>query len=118
MKAEVEKLDIIKLVNVTTSLSNSKTKVYDLDLGKLKTVPADLKKLDDVVDNEVAKNTKFKTLNTKVNYLGKKIPDAATLIDINQYNTDKQNLKKILEMLIKNPRCECLSDYNCFKYKN
>ena len=31
---------------------------------------------------------------TKVNSLGKKIPDATTLIHINQYNTDKQNLGK------------------------
>ena len=31
---------------------------------------------------------------TKVNSLGKKIPDATTLIHINQYNTDKQYLEK------------------------
>ena len=29
------------------------------------------------------------------------MPDASTLIRINQYNTDKQNLEKKLEMLIK-----------------
>ena len=50
MKAEVEKLDISKLVNVPTSLNNLETKVGDLDVGKLKTVPVDLKKLRDVVD--------------------------------------------------------------------
>ena len=43
---------------------------------------ADLKKLSDVVDNEVVKNTKFKTLKTKVNRLEKKIPDGATLIQL------------------------------------
>ena len=68
--------------NVTTSLNNLKTKIDDLDVGKLKTVPIDLKKLSDVVDN-VVKNTKFNTLKTKVNTLGKKIPDATTLIHIN-----------------------------------
>ena len=94
LKAKVDKLDINKLVNVPTSLSNLKTKVNDLDVGKLKTVPVDLKKLSDVVDNEVIKNTKFNILNTKVNNLEKKIPDATTLICINQYNTNKQNLKK------------------------
>ena len=94
LKAEVDKLDINKLVNVPTSLNNLKTKVDDLDVGKLKTVPVDLKKLSDVVDNEVVKNTKFNTLKTKVNNLEKKIPDATTLIHINQYNTDKQNLEK------------------------
>ena len=67
MKAELDKLDINKLVNVPTSLNNLKTKGDDLEVGKLKTVPADLKKLSDAVDNEVAKNTKFNTLKTKVN---------------------------------------------------
>ena len=39
LKAEVDKLDINKHVNVSTSLNNSKTKVDDLDVGKLKTLP-------------------------------------------------------------------------------
>ena len=66
-----------------------------------------MKKLSDVVDNEVAKKTKFNTLNTKVNNLDKKITDATTLIHINQYSTDKQNLdKKKLLMLMKNTRYE------------
>ena len=93
MKAEVDKLNINKLVNVPTSLNNLKTKVDDLDVGKLKTVPVDLKKLSYVVDNEVDKNIKFNTLKEKVNNLEKKVPDATTLIHINQYNTDKQNLE-------------------------
>ena len=80
-------------------MNNLKTKIDDLDVAKLKTVPVDLKKLGDVVDNEVVKNTKFNTLKTKVNNLEKKIPDAFTLIDIYQYNKDKKNLEK------KNWRC-------------
>ena len=52
------------------------------------------KNLSDVVDNEAAKNTKFNTLKTKVNNSEKKVPDATTLIHINQYNTVKQNLEK------------------------
>ena len=63
----------------------------------------DLKKLSDVVDNDVVKNTKFNTLKTKVYSLEKKIPHATKLIHINQYNTDKQNLDKKMEMLIKIP---------------
>ena len=85
LKAEVEKLDNNKLVNVPTSL---------------KTVPVDLKRFSDVVDDEVVKNTKFSTLKTKANNLEKKIPDATTLIRVNQYNTDKQNLEK-MEMVMK-----------------
>ena len=93
MKAEVAKLDISKLINILTSLNKLKTKADDLDVGKLKTVPVDSKKLSNGVDNEVVKNTKFNTLKTKVNNLEKKIPDTTTLIHIKQYNTDKQNLE-------------------------
>ena len=60
----------------------------------MKTVPVDWKQLRDVVDNEVIKNTKFITLKIKVNTLEKKIPDGTSLIQINQYNTDKQNIEK------------------------
>ena len=51
LKAEVNKLDIKKLVNVATNLNNLKTKVDDLDVGKSKTFPVDLKTLSDVVDH-------------------------------------------------------------------
>ena len=44
LKAGVDKLDINKLVDVATSLNNLNTKVDILDVDKLKTVPADLKK--------------------------------------------------------------------------
>ena len=94
MKAEVDKLDITKLVNVPTGFNNLKTNVDDLDVGKLKNVPVDLKLLSEVVHNEVVKNIKFNTLKTKVNNLEKKIPDATTLIHRNQYNAAKQNLDK------------------------
>ena len=75
-------------------MNKLKPKADDLDIGKLKTVPVDLKKLSDAVDNEVVKNIKFNTLKTTVNSLEKTFPDASTLIPINQYNTDKQNLEK------------------------
>ena len=84
MKAEVDKLGIIKLTNISTNLNNLKTKVNDLDVGKSKSVPADLEKLSDVVHNKVVKNTKFNTLETKVSSLEKKIPDATSLIHINK----------------------------------
>ena len=81
------------MVNVQTILNNLKTKVDDLDVGKLRTVSVDLKKLSDVVDNELVKNTKLNTLKAKVNR--KEIPDASTLININQHNTDWRKLEKI-----------------------
>ena len=42
-KAEFEKLDIKKLVNVSRGLDNLKIKLGDLDVDKLKTVSLDLK---------------------------------------------------------------------------
>ena len=83
MKAEVDKLDIIKLTNVPTSLNNLKTKVNDLDVDKLKTFPVDLKRLSDIADNEAVKNTKLNTLKTKITNLEKKVPGATNLIHIN-----------------------------------
>ena len=50
------------MINTPTSFNDWKTKVEDLDVGKLKTVPVDLKKLNDVVDNKVIENAKFNTL--------------------------------------------------------
>ena len=73
LKAEVDKVDINKLVNVLNSLNNLKTKVDDLNVGKLKTVPIDLKKLNDAVSKDVVKNTEFNKLKTKVINLEKKI---------------------------------------------
>ena len=60
-----------------------KANVNDFDVVKLKAVPVDLKKLSDVVDNEVVKNAKFNTLKAKVNNLERRIPDSTTLIYIN-----------------------------------
>ena len=82
------------MINNPTGLNNLKAKADDLDVGKLKTVPADLKKLSDVAANEVVKSTKFNTLKTKVNNLEKKVLGVTTSIHINQYNTDKQNLEE------------------------
>ena len=58
-------------------------------------------------------------LKTKVNNLDQKILDAATVIQINQYITDKENLKqKKLKMLIKNTRHKRFIYCDCFEYKN
>ena len=94
LNTEVDKLDINELVNAPISLNSLKTKEDDLDVGKLKIVPVDLEKLRYVIESEIVKNTKFNTLKRKVNNLENQIPDATTLIHVNQYNTDKQNLEK------------------------
>ena len=100
MKAEVDKLGMNELTNVLTSLKYLKTKVDDLDVTKLKNVPVDLKNLSDLIDNKVDKNTKLNTLKTEVNNVEKKITEEITLININQYNTDKK-IEKKFKMLMK-----------------
>ena len=53
------------------------------------------------MNNEVVKNIKINTLKTIVNNLEKKLPDATTLIHINQYNTDAQILERKSKLFIK-----------------
>ena len=65
LKAEGDKLDINKLVNVRIGLNNSRTKVYEIDINKLKSVPVDLKNLS-------IKKLVYKKLNAKVNTLEEK----------------------------------------------
>ena len=50
--------------------------------------------MSDVMRKKVVKKAVYNKLNTKANNLKNKIPDATTLVYINQYNTDKQNLEK------------------------
>ena len=64
-------------------MSNFKTKVDNLDVDKLKTVPIDLKKITDVMSKEVVKKTVYNKVNTKVNNLELKIPDASLFIQTN-----------------------------------
>ena len=54
-------------------------------------------------------------MKTKVNILDKKIPDATTLIQINQYNTDHRSLGgKIEDYDKKIPSVSgSFNDYNC-----
>ena len=54
-----------KQVNVIANFNNLNTKVHDFVVGKLKTVPVDFKKLSDVVDHKVIKNSEFNTLKDR-----------------------------------------------------
>ena len=55
LKSNVDKLDIDKLKNIPTNLSNLKSKVDKLDVDKLVPVPVDLSKRSDAVKNDVVK---------------------------------------------------------------
>ena len=61
----------------------------------METISKDLKKLREVVDREAVKKRLCNTLNTKVNSLQKKTPNAFTLIQTNQYNTKKSEVLRI-----------------------
>ena len=106
MKTEVGKLDVNKLVNVLSCLNNFNTSVGDLNVYRLKTDSVDLKKLNDVASKEVFKNTKFNKLKTKRNNLEDKTSDVSTLIQTNQYNTNKQSFEKKIGDLDK--QCQTL----------
>ena len=93
------KRDFVKLknqisINASSGLNNLKTKADDLDVNKLQNISVDLNKLHALVSKKVVKNIKFNKLDTKVNNLENKNPDATTLITINQCSTDKQQLEK------------------------
>ena len=51
----VDKLDIDKLKNIPTNLSNFKSNVDNLDIDKLAPAPVDLSKLSNVANNDVVK---------------------------------------------------------------
>ena len=55
LKYVADKLDIDKLKNVPTNLSNLKSKVDKLHVDKLVPVAVDLSKLSNVVKNDVVK---------------------------------------------------------------
>ena len=62
-----------------------------------------MKKLSDVVANEVVENTKFNILKTKVNNLEKKIPDAKTFLRVaSTFNFKFQGFKGHLRQILVN----------------
>ena len=75
-----------------SDLASLKRKVDNLDVDKLKTAPANLSKLSNVVDNDVVKNTVYDTLVAKVSVV--EIPSTNGLLTKTQCNSDKQGLEK------------------------
>ena len=66
MKFKVDKLGIVKLVNVRGSLNTLIAKVDDLDVDKLKTAPVGFKKVSDVESKQFIKVMVYNILNLKV----------------------------------------------------
>ena len=76
-----------------TNLATLKTKVNNLYVDKLKTVPADLPKLSNAVDTDV-KKTIYDKFVIKVNAIDTKILSTSGLVTATQYDSDKQGLEK------------------------
>ena len=71
-----------------SNLTNLKTEVDKIDVDMLKTVPVDLSKLSNVVNN-VAKKTVYDKLATKVNNI-----DTPEFVFKTKYDTYKSDLEK------------------------
>ena len=66
-----------------TNLAALKTEVDKIDVDKLKTVPADLAKLSNVVKNDVVKKTTYNTLKNKVDAI-----DTSKFVSRTKFTTD------------------------------
>ena len=94
LKTEIKIRDMNKLVNFLSDFNNLKRKVDEIDIDKLKILPLDLKNLSNVVSREVLEKKLYNKVNLKVNNSESRNVDASTLIQINQYNIDKQKLER------------------------
>ena len=82
-----------------SNLASLEIEVDKIDFDKLKTVPVDLSKLSNVVNNNVVKNTVYDKLVAKVNDI-----DISGFILKTKYDKDKSDLeKKIRDADIKIP---------------
>ena len=85
LKSNVDKLDIDKLKNVPTNLSNLKSKVDKLDVHKLGPVP-----VPDVVKNDVAKKDLY---HAKIKNIEDKIPGITNLATNASLNANINEVK-------------------------
>ena len=72
-----------------SNLASLKTELNKIDVNKFKTVPVNLSKLTNVVNNDVFKKTTYNKLVTKVHNI-----DTSVFVLKTKYDTDKSDLKK------------------------
>ena len=89
-KADIENISYVDTSSfaLKTNLANLKAEVDKLDIDKLVPVPVDLSKLRDVVKNDVVKKDVYDKLVTKVNAI-----DTSRFVLRTKYDTDKSELK-------------------------
>ena len=71
-----------------SDLGSLKAEIDKIDTTKLKTVPIDLSKLSNVVNNEVVKNSMYDKLVAKLNAI-----DSSEFVLKSKYDTDKSDLE-------------------------
>ena len=84
-------------LSLKSRLAKLKAEVDKIDVDKLKTVPVDLIKLSDVVNDEVVKRTVDDKLVAKVNNI-----DTSGFVLKTKYDTDKSRLEKKISYADKN----------------
>ena len=108
-----------------TNLAALKTEVDKIDVDKLKTVPVDLAKLNNVVKNDVVKKTDY---NTKVTCIESKIAgltkntvdnladitklkavDTSNFVSKTKFTADTNTLENKIDDVEKNTRCKWIS---------
>ena len=89
------KVDLKNATGIDTSklaakfdLASLKAEVDQIDVDKIKTVPIDLSKLNNVVNNEVVKKTMYDKLFANVDDI-----DISGFVSKTKYDTDKSNLE-------------------------
>ena len=89
-KADIKNISHVNTSSfaLKTNLADLKTKVDKLDIDKLAPVPVDLRKLSDVVKNDVVKKDVYNKLVAKVDNI-----DTSGFVLKTKYNTDKSELE-------------------------
>ena len=90
LKTEVDKLYIDKLKSLLNNLSNLKSNVDKLDVDKITPLSVDLNNLNNVVKNDVVKNTEY---NAKIKNIEDKIHDITNLVTKAILNTKVNEVK-------------------------
>ena len=86
----VLKVAALAATSELNDLASTKSDVDKLEANKLQTVPTDLNVLNDVVDNDVVKKTRYDTLVKKVNTIG-----AIDTSELVKKKTTSEKLKKL-----------------------
>ena len=86
----VLKVAALAATSELNDLASTKSDVDKLEANKLQTVPTDLNVLNDVVDNDVLKKTRYDTLVKKVNTIG-----AIDTSELVKKKTTSEKLKKL-----------------------